>query len=245
MLLLLSRCWPLGLPRARPACETPCPPVLDQRPQHLQLAPLVLSLSACSSLAAFQVDVCCGEDGVELVKSALAAAVEALPPGARFGLLSFGSQASAAGAGRWGVVWGRGQLACACKDGGLHRPCPGGTLGVTHINGLSSVTAGGPAPAWRRRRPGGPCHPGGSRGRHRQPACALLAGAVAAYWSSGAISECCACPRHGQPLCEQPHFPAMRTQAATRHPPHCVGGGAAGRGPHLSGRLQARHSGRH
>ena len=43
-----------------------------------------------------QVDVCCGEEGVELVKSALAAAVEALPPGARFGLLSFGSQASGA-----------------------------------------------------------------------------------------------------------------------------------------------------
>lgn len=35
------------------------------------------------------------------MKSALAAAVEALPPGARFGLLSFGSQAGRVGPGTW------------------------------------------------------------------------------------------------------------------------------------------------
>lgn len=35
------------------------------------------------------VDVCCGEEVLELVKSALAAALEALPSSALFGLITF------------------------------------------------------------------------------------------------------------------------------------------------------------
>jgi Sec23/Sec24 trunk domain len=35
------------------------------------------------------VDVCCGEDTLELMRSALQAALEALPPAARFGLITY------------------------------------------------------------------------------------------------------------------------------------------------------------
>jgi len=35
------------------------------------------------------VDVCCGEDTLELTRSALQAALEALPPAARFGLVTY------------------------------------------------------------------------------------------------------------------------------------------------------------
>ena len=60
------------------------------------------------------VDVCTGEEELELVKSALAAAVEALPPAARFGLLTFGSQARCLPS-----------LAAARVAGDAGRPCAG------------------------------------------------------------------------------------------------------------------------
>ena len=53
----------------------------------------VLQLAAQPAVLAL-VDCCCGEEGMEVARGALAAAVEALPRAARFGLLSFGSQAS-------------------------------------------------------------------------------------------------------------------------------------------------------
>lgn len=56
----------------------------------------VVALEAQPAVLAL-VDACCSEEGLELVKGSLAAAVEALPPAARFGLVSFGSQAGASG----------------------------------------------------------------------------------------------------------------------------------------------------
>lgn len=86
----------------------------------------VLALEAQPALLAL-VDVCCSEEGLELAKGALAAAVEALPPAARFGLVSFGSQARARRGPRgWcGVGW-LGALAggrwCAQLAWSLHLP---------------------------------------------------------------------------------------------------------------------------
>jgi hypothetical protein len=40
------------------------------------------------------VDVCCGEEALELMRSALQAALEALPPAARFGLITYSSRVS-------------------------------------------------------------------------------------------------------------------------------------------------------
>lgn len=64
----------------------------------------VLALEAQPAVLAL-VDVCCSEEGLELAKGALAAAVEALPPAARLGLVSFGSQAGARGWGGYREWW--------------------------------------------------------------------------------------------------------------------------------------------
>lgn len=40
------------------------------------------------------VDVCCGEETLELTRSALQAALEALPPAARFGLITYSHRVS-------------------------------------------------------------------------------------------------------------------------------------------------------
>ncbi|KAL4424007.1 hypothetical protein ABPG75_001308 [Micractinium tetrahymenae] len=87
-----------------PVVDTLCPLVAPDPEEGVEE---VLALEAQPAVLAL-VDVCCPEEGLELVRSALAAAVEALPPTARFGLVSFGSQI------------------------GLH-PVGGGDGGVQHI----------------------------------------------------------------------------------------------------------------
>lgn len=44
------------------------------------------------------VDVCCGEETLELTRSALQAALEALPPAARFGLVTYSHRVSCSSA---------------------------------------------------------------------------------------------------------------------------------------------------
>ena len=71
------------------------------------MAPVTLAL----------VDAGGGEEWLELVRGALAAALEALPPGALFGLVTFGTHVRArahTGPVSERAVWGdRGQDACA------------------------------------------------------------------------------------------------------------------------------------
>jgi Sec23/Sec24 trunk domain len=85
-------CWPPG--RLRSAAGRQVCAVCDSGTQagaasqlERPAVPVYLAL----------VDVCCGEDTLELTRSALQAALEALPPAARFGLITYSQRVRCSG----------------------------------------------------------------------------------------------------------------------------------------------------